>query len=30
MNNKKIDIIEILDTVEFTYKINKNDKGINK
>lgn len=24
MNNKKIDIIEILDTVEFTYKINKN------
>ena len=22
--NKKIDIIEILDTVEFTYKINKN------
>ena len=24
MNNKKIDIIDILDTVEFTYKINKN------
>ena len=24
MNNKKIDILEILDTVEFTYKINKN------
>ena len=24
MNNKKIDIIEILDAVEFTYKINKN------
>lgn len=23
-NNKKIDMIEILDTVEFTYKINKN------
>ena len=22
MNNKKIDILEILDTVEFTYKIN--------
>ena len=24
MNNKKIDIIEILEIVEFTYKINKN------
>lgn len=24
MSNKKIDIIEILDTVEFTYKINEN------
>lgn len=24
MNNKKIDILEILNTVEFTYKINKN------
>lgn len=24
MNNKKINILEILDTVEFTYKINKN------
>ena len=24
MNNKKIDILEILDTVEFTYKINQN------
>ena len=24
MNNKKIDILKILDTVEFTYKINKN------
>ena len=24
MNNKKIDIIDVLDTVEFTYKINKN------
>ena len=24
MNNKKIDILEILDTVEFTYNINKN------
>ena len=24
MSNKKIDILEILDTVEFTYKINEN------
>lgn len=24
MSNKKIDIVEILDTVEFTYKINEN------
>ena len=24
MNNKKIDILDILDIVEFTYKINKN------
>ena len=24
MNNKKIDILDILDMVEFTYKINKN------
>ena len=25
MNNKKIDILEILDIVEFTYKINENN-----